>query len=82
MQSTFFIKAFWDKNAKVYHSQSDIHGLIIEAASLKEFEELIREMAVEIIIANHRTASDLASKSMKELMPVIIWQRPGSTAVA
>ena len=51
--STFFIRALWDDEAKVYVSESDIKGLHIEAATLEEFESVIFEHARELIFDNH-----------------------------
>ncbi len=73
---SFYIRACWDDEAKVYYSESDITGLHIEAESLEEFESVMMEAAIELIIANHVSLEDLATKSMKELLPSILWQRP------
>jgi len=51
--STFFVRALWDDEAKVYVSESDIKGLHIEAATLEEFESVIFEHARELIFDNH-----------------------------
>ncbi len=73
---SFFIRACWDDEAKVYYSESNIKGLHIEAASLEEFEAVIEDSAVELVIANHISAEDFANKPMKDLVPGIVWQRP------
>lgn len=51
--STFFVRALWDEEAKVYVSESDIKGLHIEAETLEEFESVIFEHAREFLIENH-----------------------------
>lgn len=73
---TFFVKAVWDDEAKVFYCQSDIIGLHVEAATVDEFEAVVLDVAVELIVANHISAADLAEKPISELIPVILWQRP------
>ena len=60
MKRTFSVKAIWDDEAQVFYAQSDIEGLYIEAASLDEFEEIMLDAAPELIMANHRSASEIA----------------------
>ena len=61
MKRTFFVAARWDSEANVYYSDSDIHGLHIEASNLDEFESLVIELAPDLIIENHLSAEDLAT---------------------
>ncbi len=77
---TFFIKAVWDAEAGVFYSESDIEGLHIEARTIDEFEDVMRENAVEMIVSNHISKDELASKPLKELIPGILWQRPAILA--
>ena len=49
----FTVKAVWDEAARVFHSESDITGLHIEAPTLEEFEAAIQEHAADLIEANH-----------------------------
>lgn len=81
MKRTFKVTAVWDVDAKVFYSQSDIEGLHIEAADLDEFEEIMMDVAPELIIANHRTAPEIAEHSFKDLIPAILWQRPETEKV-
>ena len=67
----FFVKAVWDKEAKVFYSDSDIVGLHIEAETLEEFRNVLLDIAPELILANHVTNDDLLTKSLRELVPVI-----------
>ncbi|WP_160010022.1 DUF1902 domain-containing protein [Rhizobium sp. 18055] len=76
VKRTFFIKAIWDKEAEVFYSESDIEGLHIETADIDEFEDIIFDSAIELIIANHIAPSDLARTPLKDLIPAILWQRP------
>ncbi len=80
MKRTFVIKALWDEDAKVFVSESDIDGLHIEAETIEEFEEIIKECAIELIIANHLSAPEIADRSIRELIPAILWQRPELTS--
>ena len=75
MKRTFTVRAVWDDNAQVFYAQSDIEGLHIEATSLDEFEEIIIEEAPELIMANHRSLSEIAEHPLKDLIPAILWQK-------
>ena len=48
-----FVRAFWDDEANVYVSESDIKGLHIEAETREEFESVILEHAGEFVTENH-----------------------------
>jgi hypothetical protein len=52
MPNTYHVKATWDPEAKVWVSSSDIPGLVIETATLAEFEQLVRDLAPEMLIEN------------------------------
>jgi hypothetical protein len=82
VKRTFTVSALWDEDAKVYYSESDIIGLHIEAETVEEFEDIMREVAVELVVANHLTAPEIASKPMKDLVPAILWQRPAPRQAA
>lgn len=60
MQRTFHVRARWDGEAKRFYSQSDIIGLHIETATLKEFEAVMNDVAAEMIFANHMSQPSLA----------------------
>ena len=47
-----FVKALWDDEEQVYYSESNIPGLFIEATSLGDFEEILFDVAPELIIEN------------------------------
>ncbi len=82
VKRTFFVKALWDDEADVFYSDSDIEGLHIECANLDEFEEILLDSAVDLIVANHIPAADLASTPLKDLIPAILWLRPEPRAAA
>lgn len=75
MKRTFTVKAVWDDEAEVFYAESDIEGLHIEAASLDEFEELIVDTAPELIMANHRSMSEISERPLKDMIPAILWER-------
>ena len=52
MPNSFLVTATWDAEARVFTSQSDIPGLVIEAETFEEFVELVRGLAPEVIAAN------------------------------
>ena len=76
------MRAVWDDEARVYHCESDISGLHIEAATIEDFEAVMNDMAVDLIIANHYSAQDLANTPMRDLVPAILWQRPVTVPLA
>lgn len=82
MKRTFFVKAIWDEEAQVYYSETDIFGLNIETKTLNEFEEVMNEFALEMIMDNHLDTHDLVSKPLRDWVPTIIWQRPIESAAA
>ena len=76
LKRTFFVKAIWDDEASAFISESDIEGLHIETSTIEEFEVVMNEVAIELIVANHFTAPEMATRSLKDLIPTILWQRP------
>ena len=52
MRKTYHIEARWDPEARVWVSYSDIPGLVIETATLAEFEAIMRELAHEMLADN------------------------------
>lgn len=82
MKRTFYVKALWDDEVKKYYTESDILGLAIETKTLDEFEEVMNEVAIELIMSNHMSTEDLISNSIRDLVPTIIWQRPVEQAEA
>jgi hypothetical protein len=78
----FTVRAIWDDEARTYYSDSDIVGLHIEAASLDEFEALMRNLAPELIVANHISKPELATTPLSDLIPTIVWERPAERDAA
>ena len=76
MKRIFRVKPVWDAEAGVFFSQSDIHGLHIEAADLAEFEAVMMDVAPELIMANHRTTREIFERPVKQLIPTIVWRPP------
>ncbi len=52
MRKTYHIEARWDSEARVWVSYSDIPGLVIETATLAEFEAIMRDLANEMLSDN------------------------------
>ena len=52
MSKVYHVEARWDPEAKVWVSSSDVPGLVIETATLSEFEALMRELVPEMV-ADH-----------------------------
>ena len=52
MPAAYHVHAIWDDDAKVWCSQSNIPGLVIEADTLAEFESLMVQLAPEILAEN------------------------------
>lgn len=52
MTPSFYVKAIWDAEASVWCSESNIPGLVIETATLTEFESLARHFASELLAEN------------------------------
>lgn len=60
MACTYTVKAVWDAEAGVWISQSDIIGLHIEAPTLDEFEDVLADVAGELVAANHVSTENVA----------------------
>lgn len=76
-QRSFLVKACWDDEAKVFVSQSDIIGLHIEAETLDEFERVLLEEGPALIVENHISRRELGSRSLRDLIPGIVFRPPG-----
>lgn len=77
---TFTVSAIWDEEAGVFYSESDIIGLHVETATIEEFENVMFELAPELIVANHITKPEATRRSLQDLIPAILWQRPVESA--
>ena len=51
--SDFFVKAVWDDETRVFVSESNIKGLHIEAETIDEFEEVMNDIAGDLLASNH-----------------------------
>jgi hypothetical protein len=78
----FTVEALWDADACVYYCKSDIIGLHVESASIEEFEDVMMSEGIKLIIANHMTPEELATKPMRDLVPAIVWKRPDALPAA
>jgi hypothetical protein len=76
MKRTFYVKALWDSEANVWYSQTDIEGLFIETKTLTEFEEIMPELARDMILANHGPKPNQTEISPQELFATVTWIPP------
>jgi Domain of unknown function (DUF1902) len=51
-KTPYFVEAIWDAEAEVFVSQSNVPGLVVEAASLDEFMQTVREPTPVLLDAN------------------------------
>ena len=75
MTQSYYVAALWDSEAPVWHSESNIPGLVIEAETVAEFEQLMNELAPEMLavnenIHNERVAIEFRVKSIREFAVV------------
>jgi len=52
MSEPFYVKAIWDREAEVWCSESNIRGLVLETATLSEFEAIAKHLAPELLAEN------------------------------
>lgn len=76
IKRSYVVNARWDEDAQVFWSDSDIRGLHIEAATLEEFEELVGELAPDLIFENHLQRDELATTPPKDLIPSVVLRTP------
>lgn len=74
MRKSFKVAARWDDDAKVYYSESDISGLHIEAEALEEFEDVLFELAADLIVSNHMSESDFTYAQTRDVIPAIVYK--------
>ena len=48
----FYVRACWDAEAAVFYSETDIPGLTVEAPTLASFQQLILDLAPEMLAEN------------------------------
>jgi Domain of unknown function (DUF1902) len=52
MKQKFKVTAIWDPEVKVFTSDSNIPGLVVEADTFEEFVSLVEALAPEMLEAN------------------------------
>ncbi len=83
MKRSFKVDAIWDETDGIWYSESDIVGLHIEAETMEEFENLVKEFAADLIGFNHLAGQDLNQVAKEDLItPIVITQRPSPSQVA
>lgn len=66
------VTAYWDDEAKVFYSDSDVVGLHIEARTIEEFEAVTIDVAPGLVIANHVSKDELASLAPEDIIPAVL----------
>lgn len=82
MKRTFYVKALWDDEAKVWYSETDIVGLFIETKTISEFEDIMPELARDMIIANHNVDPEFSQRSPQDLFATVTWIPPSRIPTA
>lgn len=59
MRIEFHVQADWDPEARVWISTSNIPGLVVEAATLPEFVEIVEALAPELLADNADVHGDV-----------------------
>lgn len=72
---SFYVRAVWDPEEKIFFSESNIIGLHLETPTFEEFEEALMDVAPDLIVANHLTDADLANKPLRDLVPAIVIEK-------
>ena len=68
----FFVKAIWDDQVRVFHSESDIKGVHTEPETLEEFEAVLDATASQLIFDNHFSAQQISKLRLSDLMPTAL----------
>lgn len=76
VKRAYFVRACWDEDAEVFWSESDIKGLHIEAATLEEFQDLVEELAPDLIFENHLRHQELGATPLRDLIPSVVLRAP------
>ncbi len=76
MKTNFYVTALWDDEAKVFYCDSDIIGLHFEASTIEAFEEMMKDLAPKLLVANHVPVEDVKTKPMSDWIPSWMWHRP------
>lgn len=72
MKQSYFVAAIWDAETSVWCSESDIPGLVIEADTLADFEQLMNELAPEMLAANEDDGGSGAIELIWQQLPTTI----------
>lgn len=72
---SFFVRAIWDPEGNLFYSESNIIGLHLETQTFEEFEEVLMDVAPDLIVANHLSDADLANTPLRDLVPAIVIEK-------
>jgi predicted RNA binding protein YcfA (HicA-like mRNA interferase family) len=56
LRASFYVKAIWDPDAGVFYSETEVPGLTVEVPSPAEFQQLVLDLAPEVLTCNAGTA--------------------------
>ncbi len=76
LKHEFYVNAVWDEEANVFYTDSNIKGLHIEADTIEEFSDLVKEFAPELVIENHFSNKTLKETSFRDLITPIFFRFP------
>ena len=72
----FYVNVLWDDEAKVFVSESNIRGLHVVADTIEEFQEVVEDVAFDLILSNHIDTEKLDASTIRESMPGIVFRIP------
>jgi hypothetical protein len=64
MTKQYHVEARWDAEAGVFYAESDIPGLNVEADSIAEFIDIVKDIAPDLIKANE-PSSERRARSVR-----------------
>jgi hypothetical protein len=75
MRPSYYVAAHWDPEASVWYSETNIKGLVIEAATVSEFEQVMSALAPELLaenenIHNEQVAIEFRTTAIREFAVV------------
>ena len=82
MKRSYVVTAVWDTEAQVFCSESDIKGLHVEADTLEAFENLVVDLAPDLIIENHLSPAELETTPHRDMIPSIVIRSPDAVESA
>ena len=76
---TFYVRAVWDPDTHVFYSESDIIGLHVEAETFSDFAAVVKDVAPDLLAANHPTSSQRELSFIESPRQIIVQPREYAT---